>query len=66
MNINKVRYGLIILAIILIIGEFIFVLDYQKLEWSNSIGPFLSVISMILLIISMIISIKYDKKKSSN
>ncbi len=63
MNINKVRYGLIILAIILIIGEFIFVLDYQKLEWSNNIGPILSVISMILLIISMIISIKYDKKK---
>ncbi len=63
MNINKVRYGLIILAIILIIGEFIFVLDYQKLEWSNNIGPILSVISMILLIISMIISIRYDKKK---
>ena len=63
MNINKVRYGLIILAIILIIGEFVFALDYQKLEWSNNIGPYLSVISMILLIISMIISIKYDKTK---
>lgn len=63
MNINKVRFGLIILALILIIGEFIFVIDYHKSDWSNNIGPYLSIFSMVLLIISMIISIKHEKTK---
>lgn len=61
---NKIRIGILILAIIVVGGEFIFVLDFNELSWSKNVGPYLTIISGILLIVSMIISIKYDKRKS--
>ena len=63
-NMNKIRIGILILAIFVICGEFIFVLDFNELSWSKNVGPYLTIISGILLIVSMIFSIKHDKKKS--
>ena len=61
---NKIRIGILILTIIVICGEFIFVLDFNDLSWSKNAGSYLTIISGILLIVSMIISMKYDKRKS--
>jgi len=62
---KKIRVGLIVSAIILIIAELI-IIDYSNLTWSKNLGSFLVIIAMILLIISMIITIRYDKKQQAN
>ena len=59
---KKFRIGLIIGAIIIIIAE-LTIIDYSNLIWSKNLGPYLVIIGMIYLIISMIFSIKYDKKQ---
>jgi len=58
---KKFRIGLIIAAVIIIVAE-LFIIDYSNLNWPNAIGPLLTVTAMILLIASMLISIKQDKK----
>jgi hypothetical protein len=63
---NKLRIGILILAIIGICGEFSFVVDYNNLSWTNNTGSYLTIISMILLIASMVISIKHSKKEIKN
>ncbi|MCE1169628.1 MAG: hypothetical protein LWX70_16230 [Sphingobacteriia bacterium] len=61
---NQVRIGLLILAILGICGEFVFVIDYNDLSWSNNAGSYLTIMSMVLLVVSMIISIQHVKKET--
>jgi hypothetical protein len=58
---KKLRIGLIIVAIIIIIVELILI-EYKNLFDSKNIGPFLVMLSMILLTGSLILSIKRDKE----
>ncbi len=60
---KKLRIGLMIFAVIFIAGQMT-VVDYADLSWSKNAGSYLGVISMILLILSMIYSIRYEKKSA--
>jgi len=62
---NKIRIGLIVIAFALIIAG-LTIIDYSNLTWYKTLGSFSGIIAMILLIISMIISIRYDKKHQEN
>lgn len=57
---KKLRIGLIILAVILIIGQ-LTVIKYTNLSWSESAGSYLSILSMILLVVGMILSNRSNK-----
>ena len=57
---SKFRVLMISIAVILIIAQFI-IIDYSDLSWSKNAGSYLGIISMILLIISVIGSNRYDK-----
>lgn len=50
---NKFRTWMVIIAIILIIAQFI-IIDYSNLSWSKNASSYLGIASMILLIISVI------------
>ena len=52
---KKLRTGLIVFAIIAIIGQFL-VMDYSNLSWSNNAGNYLGIFSMIGIIISIFVS----------
>ena len=52
-----------IFAVIIIAGQMT-VVDYVDLSWSKNAGSYLGIISMILLILSMIYSIRYEKKNA--
>lgn len=54
---NKLRYGLAIVVIILLILYFIR-MDFQNFDWKNLLTPF----SMLLVIIAMVLEIKKSKK----
>lgn len=58
---RKFRFGLIIFAFMIIIGQ-LTITDYSDLSWSNNAGSYLGIISMICLIIAMISSNRYEKK----
>lgn len=60
---KKGRIGIIIFAIIVIIGQ-LTVMDYTNLSWTENAGSYLGIISMILLIISMIVSHKHELKSN--
>ena len=62
---NKIRIGIIVIAFALIIAG-LTIIDYSNLTWYKTLGPFSSIIAMILVIISMIISIRHDKKQQAN
>ena len=62
---NKLRIGLTISSLIVIIGFLIFVIDYTNLSWTNNGNSYLGIIAMILIIIGNIVSIKSDKKQRS-
>jgi len=62
---KKFRIGLIVFAIIIIIGQ-LTIMDYINLSWSNNGGSYLGIISMICLIISMVLSNRYEKNESKN
>ena len=62
---NKIRIGIIVIAFALIIAG-LTIIDYGNLTWYKTLGPFSSIIAMILVIISMIISIRHDKKQQAN
>ncbi len=58
---KKFRIGLIIGAFILILAELI-ITDYDSFWGSKNIGNYLVILSMILIIFSLIVAIKTDKK----
>jgi len=62
---KKIRVGLIVSAIVLIIAN-LTLIDYSNLTWSKNLGKFSGILAMIFLIISMIIQIRYDKKHQEN
>jgi len=62
---KKFRIGLVVFAIIIIIGQ-LTIMDYINLSWSNNGGSYLGIISMICLIISMVLSNRYEKKESKD
>jgi len=57
-----IRIGLIVVAVIVVIGELI-IIDYSNLTWSKNMGSYLVIIGMIMTIFSLILSIRYDKKQ---
>jgi len=61
---KKFRIVLVIFAVIIIIVQ-LTVVKYTDLRWSENTGSFLVIISMILLIISMIYSNRYEKKNQT-
>ncbi|MCT4590829.1 MAG: hypothetical protein N4A71_23600 [Carboxylicivirga sp.] len=58
---RKFRNGLILFATVFIIVHLVFI-DYTNLGWSENSGNFLGIFSMVLLIISMVYSNRYEKK----
>lgn len=58
---KKLRIGLIIVAIIIIIVELILV-EYKDLFDSKNVGSFLVMLSMFLLTCSLILSIRQDRE----
>jgi predicted ferric reductase len=58
---KKFRRVLILFALLIMIGQLV-IIDYSDLSWSNNAGSYLGILSMILLIASMIYSIRYDQK----
>ena len=60
---KTIRIVLIVLAVAIIIGQLI-VIDFSDLTWETNAGSYLSIISMILLIIAMAISYIESKKKA--
>ena len=61
---TKFRIGLIVVAVIVVIGELI-IIDYSNLTWSKKMGSYLVIIGMILTISSLILSIRHDKKQQA-
>lgn len=57
---NKLRYGLVIVAGILLVVNFIR-MDFQNFDWVNLLGP----ISMLLVIIVMVLEIRNSKKNEA-
>ena len=62
---KKLRVGLIIVAIVIFIAD-LTLIDYNNLAWDKNTSPYLGLISMSFLIISMIGSIINDKKQQAN
>jgi predicted ferric reductase len=62
---KKIRIGLIVFAVVLIIAQ-LTIIDYSNLTWYKTFGSFSGIIGMILLIISMIMAIRYNKKQQAN
>lgn len=62
---NKFRVVLFVAAILIIIAELTTVIDYSNLSWSKNLGPYLTILGMIFLIISLISTIRHDKKQQS-
>lgn len=64
---NKIRIGLIVFALALIIVN-LTLIDYSNLTWSWSmnLSPFIQIGVGILLIISSILQIRQDKKQQAN
>ena len=59
---KKLRYFLLVLAIIVIAGQ-CFVIDYQNPSWSENTGSYLSIISMIMLVVGLTLSLIEEKKQ---
>tara|TARA_R110001583_G_scaffold50022_2_gene156218 strand:- start:9166 stop:9354 length:189 start_codon:yes stop_codon:yes gene_type:complete len=59
---RKLRFGLIVCASIIIIGQ-LSLTDYSDLSWSNNLGRYLGIIAMLGLILSMILSGLDEKRK---
>jgi len=57
------RIGLIAFGVIIIIGQAILI-DYSDLSWSENSGSYLGIISMILMIIMLLLTIRDSKRKS--
>lgn len=59
---RKFRIGLIICATMVIIGELV-LLDFSNLALFKNLGPYLTLVGMIFVIISQIFEIRKDKRK---
>ncbi|MCK0179399.1 hypothetical protein MWU50_08865 [Flavobacteriaceae bacterium S0862] len=60
---NKFRYIMIVLFGILLILDFIYTVDYDKVfSWGNVLGP----LSKVLMIVAMVLSIKHVNKRGEN
>ncbi len=59
---TKFRNTLMTLALILIAIS-LYYMDFNNLSWSNNSGNYLGIISMVFVIISMIASNKFEKRK---
>lgn len=59
---RKIRIGLIIGAIVIVIAELTFI-DFRNLVSSKNLGPILTLIGMIFVFISQIIEIRNEKGK---
>jgi hypothetical protein len=59
---RKFRIGSILFAVIIIIGQ-ITLIDYSNLIWSRNAGSYLGIFAMICVILSMIFSNRYEKRK---
>ena len=62
---KKFRVGLIVGAIIVIIGE-LSIIDYDNLNMYKNWGLYLLLLGMIYTISSLILSIRRDKKQQTN
>jgi F0F1-type ATP synthase assembly protein I len=62
---KKFRVGLIVGAIIVIIGE-LSIIDYDNMTLSKNWGLYLLLIGMIYTISSLILSIRREKKQQTN
>jgi len=58
------RIGLMIFAVVMIVVQ-LGVVEYSDLSWSVNAGSYWGIISMILLVISMIYSNRYEKKNQT-
>jgi hypothetical protein len=58
---KKIRIGLIVAGIIIIIVNLI-LLDYSNLKWTENSGSYGAIIASCIGIIGMVYSIRYDKK----
>ena len=61
---RKFRIGMIVCAIVFIIAHLTF-LDYNDLSWVNNTGSYLGLIAMVLLILAMISSQRYENDEKS-
>ena len=61
---KKIRVGLIVIAIVLIIAHLTHI-DYSDFTWTKNSYSFIGIIAMIGLIISMVLQIRYDKKQQT-
>lgn len=61
---NKLRTGLIVFAILLIIAQVV-LLNFDNLSWKENYGNYLGIASMVLLIYSMIMSNRHDLKSNA-
>lgn len=62
---TKFRIVLIVLAMILIVVN-LTQIDYGNFTWANNLSPLILVLAMIVLIISLINQIRYDKNQQTN
>ena len=62
---KRIRVGLIIAAGVLVMLD-LAIIVFDDLTWSKNMSPFLGIIAMVCLIISMIIQIREDKKQKQN
>lgn len=61
---RKFRIGIIISAFVVIAVQ-LGVVEYSDLSWSVNAGSYLGIISMILLVMSMIYSDRYEKRNQT-
>jgi hypothetical protein len=59
---TKFRIGILIAASIIIIAELI-LLDYSNLLGSENLGTGLVILAMVMLILSVFVSVRNEKKK---
>jgi len=58
---KKIRIGLIIVAVALIIVN-LFYIDYSNFNWSENSNQYGQILAFCILIAGLIYSIRYDKK----
>jgi predicted ferric reductase len=61
---QKFRLWLIAFAVVMIIGDLILT-DYHDLSWSNNSGSYIGILSMVCLILSMLLSNRYENKQEN-
>lgn len=59
---KTLRYVLLIFALLITTGH-LFVIDYKNPAWSENAGAYLGILAMVLLIVSMLLQIRQDRKK---